>query len=93
MVLRHRAAFLDYQPEFYPAEVTLLRASDPLPADAPAFPAGYLDGDRGWAAYVAEIDTVEVGGSHLSLFDRQHTEDLAAAISAAIARRMGYAEI
>jgi thioesterase domain-containing protein len=92
-VERNRAAFLDYRPEYYPAEVDLLRASDPLPADAPPFPAGYMDGDRGWSAVAAEVTTVEIKGNHLSLFDREHADQLAAAISAAIARRMGYEEI
>jgi thioesterase domain-containing protein len=92
-VERNRAAFLDYRPEYYPAEVDLLRASDPLPADAPPFPAGYMDGDRGWSAVAAEVTTVEIQGNHLSLFDQEHADQLAAAISAAIARRMGYEEI
>jgi len=92
-VERNRAAFLDYRPEYYPAEVDLLRASDPLPADAPPFPAGYMDGDRGWSAVAAEVTTVEIKGNHLSLFDQEHADQLAAAISAAIARRMGYEEI
>jgi non-ribosomal peptide synthetase component F/thioesterase domain-containing protein len=92
-VERNRAAFLGYRPEYYPAEVDLLRASDPLPADAPPFPAGYLDGDRGWAAFAAEVETAEIKGSHRSLFDPEHADQLAAAISAAIARRMGYEEI
>ncbi|UWP80173.1 condensation domain-containing protein [Dactylosporangium fulvum] len=92
-VERNRAAFLDYRPEYYPAEVDLLRASDPLPAGAPPFPAGYMDGDRGWSAFAAEVATVEIKGSHLSLFDQEHADQLAAAISAAIARRMGYEEI
>ena len=87
-VERNRAAFLDYRPEYYPAEVDLLRASDPLPADAPPFPAGYMDGDRGWSAVAAEVTTVEIKGNHLSLFDQEHADQLAAAISAAIARRM-----
>ena len=92
-VERNRAAFLDYRPEYYPAEVELLRASDPLPADAPPFPAGYLDGDRGWSAVAAEVTTTEIKGNHLSIFDQEHSDQLAAAISAAIARRMGYEEI
>ena len=92
-VERNRAAFLDYRPLYYPAEVDLLRASDPLPADAPPFPAGYMDGDRGWSTFAAEVTTVEIKGSHLSLFDQEHADQLAAAISAAIARRMGYEEI
>ncbi|MFY1671033.1 non-ribosomal peptide synthetase [Plantactinospora sp. WMMB334] len=92
-VERNRAAFLDYRPEYYPAEVDLLRASDPLPADAPPFPAGYLDGDRGWSAFAAEVDTVEIKGNHLSLFDEEHADQLAAAMSTAIARRMRYEEI
>jgi non-ribosomal peptide synthetase component F/thioesterase domain-containing protein len=92
-VERNRAAFLDYRPEYYPAEVDLLRASDPLPVDAPPFPAGYMDGDRGWSAFAAEVATVEIKGSHLSLFDQEHADQLAAAMSAAIARRLGYEEI
>ncbi|WP_326589935.1 non-ribosomal peptide synthetase [Streptomyces brevispora] len=93
MVERNRASFLDYWPEFYPAEVELLRASDPLPADAPRFPAGYMDDDRGWGAFVAELETTEIKGSHLSLFDPEHVDQLAAAIRDAITRRMGYEEI
>jgi amino acid adenylation domain-containing protein len=93
MVERNRAAFLDYRPEYYPAKVDLLRASDPLPVDAPPFPAGYMDGDRGWSAFAAEVETVEIKGSHLSLFDREHADQLAATISDAITRRMGYEEI
>lgn len=92
-VERNRAAFLDYRPEYYPAEVDLLRASDPLPVNAPPFPAGYMDGDRGWSAFAAEVTTDEIKGSHLSLFDQEHADQLAAAISAAIARRLGYEEI
>ncbi|WP_406098981.1 non-ribosomal peptide synthetase [Streptomyces sp. NBC_01013] len=93
MVERNRDSFLDYWPEFYPAEVELLRASDPLPADAPKFPAGYMDDDRGWGAFVAELETTEVKGSHLSLFDPEHVDHLAAAIRDAVSRRMGYEEI
>jgi non-ribosomal peptide synthetase component F/thioesterase domain-containing protein len=92
-VERNRAAFLDYRLEYYPAAVDLLRASDPLPADAPPFPVGYMDGDRGWSAFAAEVATAEIKGSHLSLFDQDHADQLAAAISAAIARRMGFEEI
>jgi non-ribosomal peptide synthetase component F/thioesterase domain-containing protein len=92
-VERNRAAFLDYRPEYYPAEVDLLRASDPLPADVPPFPAGYLAGDRGWSAFAAEVTTVEIEGSHLSMFDREHADQLAAAISAAVTRRLGYEEV
>ncbi|MDJ0344776.1 alpha/beta fold hydrolase [Streptomyces sp. H10-C2] len=93
MVERNRAAFLDYWPEFYPAEVELLRASDPLPADAPRFPAGYMDDDRGWGAFVTEVETTEIKGSHLSLFDPEHVDQLASAIRGAITRRMSYEEI
>ncbi|WP_406631701.1 non-ribosomal peptide synthetase [Amycolatopsis sp. WGS_07] len=91
-VERNRAAFLDYRPKPYPAEVDLLRASDPLPADAPPFPPGYLDGDRGWSA-VADVTTAEIQGNHLSIFDEEHADQLAEAISAAIARRAGSEEI
>ncbi|MFJ2865142.1 condensation domain-containing protein [Kitasatospora sp. NPDC087314] len=93
MVERNRAAFLNYWPEFYPAEVELLRASDPLPADAPRFPAGYMDDDRGWGAFVAELESTEVKGSHLSLFDPENVDQLATAMRGAITRRMGYEEI
>ncbi|MEV1143557.1 condensation domain-containing protein [Micromonospora sp. NPDC049799] len=93
MVERNRAAFLDYWPEFYPAEVDLLRASDPLPAGAPQFPPGYLDDDRGWGAFVAELEITEIEGSHLSLFDPGHVDQLASAISGAVTRRMAYEEI
>ncbi|GLZ00517.1 condensation domain-containing protein [Actinoplanes sp. NBRC 103695] len=92
-VERNRAAFLGYRPEPYPGEVDFLRASDPLPAGAPSFPAGYMDGDRGWSAFAAEVAPAEVKGSHLSLFDAEHADELAAAISAAVARRMGFEEI
>ncbi|HUZ39572.1 MAG TPA: alpha/beta fold hydrolase [Streptosporangiaceae bacterium] len=93
MVERNRAAFLDYRPQPYPAELDVLRASDPLPPDARPFPAGYLDGDRGWAAVAARVETAEISGSHLTLFDEAHADALAEAISAAVARRMYYEEI
>ncbi|AWE52904.1 non-ribosomal peptide synthetase [Streptomyces nigra] len=93
MVERNRAAFLDYWPEFFPAEVDLLRAGDPLPAGAPTFPAGYMDDDRGWRAFVAGLETTEVEGGHLSLFDTEHVDDLTAAIQSAVGRRLGYEEI
>ncbi|WP_369174181.1 condensation domain-containing protein [Streptomyces sp. R28] len=93
MVERNRAAFLDYWPEYFPAEVDLLHAGDPLPAGAPAFPAGYMDDDRGWHAFVAGLETTEVKGSHLSLFDAEHVDDLTAAIQGAVGRRLGYEEI
>ncbi|MGW0144959.1 non-ribosomal peptide synthetase [Streptomyces sp. NPDC003333] len=93
MVERNRAAFLDYWPEFFPGEVDLLRACDPLPAGAPAFPAGYMDDDRGWRAFVAGLDTTEVEGGHLSLFDAEHVDGLTAAIQDAVGRRLGYEEI
>ncbi|MET8468672.1 condensation domain-containing protein [Streptomyces sp. NPDC006422] len=93
MVERNRAAFLDYWPEFFPAEVDLLRADAPLPAGAPGFPRGYMDDDRGWRAFVAGLETTEVKGSHLSLFDTEHVDGLTAAIQGAVGRRLGYEEI
>ncbi|WP_432056828.1 non-ribosomal peptide synthetase [Streptomyces sp. bgisy022] len=93
LVERNRAAFLDYWPEFFPAEVDLLRAGDPLPAGASGFPAGYMDDDRGWRAFVAGLETTEVRGSHLTLFDAEHVDDLTAAIRDAVGRRLGYDEI
>jgi len=88
LVDRNRGAFLDYRPDFYPGEIDLLRASDPLPDARIGFPAGYMDGDRGWAAHCAQVTTAQVHGSHLSLFDAVHAAELAEAIRSVIADRM-----
>jgi thioesterase domain-containing protein len=93
VVERNRAAFLDYAPAPYPGELDLLRASEPLPDDARPFPAGCLDGDRGWASVAAGVEVVEVGGGHLTLFDEKHADALASAVIAVVERRMGYDEI
>ncbi|HEX6497455.1 MAG TPA: amino acid adenylation domain-containing protein [Micromonosporaceae bacterium] len=87
LVDRNRNAFLAYTPRFYPGAVHLLRASDPLPDPRVAFPTGYLDGDRGWSAYVGEVTTGEIHGNHHSLLDAEHAGELARIIGDAVAAR------
>lgn len=93
MIERNRTAFLDYRPAPFPGDLEILRASVPLPPGTRPFPGGYMDGDRGWGALAAHVETTEISGSHLSLFDAEHADALAAAIKAAVDRQMQFEEI
>ena len=74
---RNRDAFLDYAPGCYDGSIDLVRAADPVSQDGVEFPAGYLDGDRGWSRFAADVATVDVVGSHFSVLDDAHAESLA----------------
>ena len=86
------ASLRDYQPELDPVDVTLVKATAPLPDvlrpmhgaartlhDAPA---------NGWATLTGgRIDVVDVGGDHLLLLDEPFVHDVGAIIADVMAGR------
>jgi thioesterase domain-containing protein len=71
-------AISSYQPKPYPGKITLFRASQPHPAIA--------DKNRlGWGEFIrGEIEIIDVPGDHVSIFNLQNIEVLAAKLMRAI---------
>jgi thioesterase domain-containing protein/acyl carrier protein len=76
----HRRAFRRYEPQWFDAEIELLRAVEPFPAGAGVVPASYLLEDRGWARYVREVRVHEVRGHHFNLVSGENAASLAKTI-------------
>jgi thioesterase domain-containing protein len=86
----NRRAFLEYQPDWFEAEVDYLRATEPFLNEARNFSAVYATPDRGWGKYIQKITVHEVAGHHFNLVAKENAESLAKTLRSIAGTRLTF---